>query len=126
MMKQDTQLAPNHSPWGPVQHAKMIAEGLWSVSTASHGGFYALDGVIAQMPEDLASIRTPYSNFPWYEEDCDWAILAVALPQYFEPQSVKNAILTAQMDRDYKPMMQVAAWLKANPNNAAQRKAEAC
>lgn len=59
---------PTTSPWGPVQHHSVIADGIVSVMTAGHGG-------VKLSPERNDQIPVPYRNSnAWYEEDCEWAI----------------------------------------------------
>ncbi len=65
--------APSSSPWGQIQDCERLSEGVWTVSTASHGGI-KLDRIRnALIPE---AARIPGG---WYEEDCDYAIPVVAL-----------------------------------------------
>jgi hypothetical protein len=64
--------APKYSPWGAIQQINELAPGIWSVSTASHGGIYVAPELYAKMPEVLKG--TAYSGGGWFEEDCDWAI----------------------------------------------------
>lgn len=91
------------SPWGPVQDRTSIANGISQVSTASHGGL-KLDAVRqTQMPPFLKP------TFPdgWYEEDCDWAKVAVVFPQFFAAHDVSNAVRT------------IKRWEAANPEALA-------
>ena len=37
-----------------------------------------------------------YGGPGWYEEDCDWAVVALAFPSMFEPMMVWAAIRTVQ------------------------------
>jgi len=60
----------DRSPWGKIQDAKELAQGVWFVSTASHGGIKLDRGRNGKIP---ALARTAAG---WYEEDCDWAIPA--------------------------------------------------
>ena len=57
------------TPWGRTQHAEKIAEGVYRVSTASHGGLRLLETAQAQLP---AGVRQMFLNGPeWVEEDCE-------------------------------------------------------
>lgn len=58
------------TPWGPAQHASVLAEGVVSVDTASHGGIWLSQPRITQVPEGIA----PINGRCWYEEDCEWAL----------------------------------------------------
>ena len=66
-------IIPHSTPWGPAQHETQIAEGVVSVSTAGHGGYYVEPAINATIPAYLRS------NDGWYEEDCDWSKAHVAL-----------------------------------------------
>ena len=77
-----------HTPWGESQSVKHIADGIVSVSTASHGGYILSDERNRQMPDCLRI------DEGWYEEDCDWALVAVAFPQFFEKKDVECATST--------------------------------
>ena len=68
----------SRTPWGKAQVVTDIAEGIHSVSTAGHGGIKLDRKRQLEMPKLL---RRPGG---WYEEDCDWALVATAFPQYFK------------------------------------------
>jgi len=74
------------SPWGEIQHVTQIADDIWQVDTASHGGLKVSDQRLAAMPAHLRT--TPYSQNGWFEEDCDWAFVAVCFPDAFKPEYV--------------------------------------
>jgi len=86
----------SHSPWGEVQHAEQYNADatIVSVSTASHGGIWVA-------PELNANIHyTIRNNDGWYEEDCEWSIVALTFPQIFtgfERDIAEGAL------RDYYP-----------------------
>ena len=77
--------APTYSPWGHPQQTQQIADGIWSVSTAGHGGVYVAPELLAQMPDYLRA-GTGYSSNGWFEEDCDWALACAAFPHLFSPR----------------------------------------
>ncbi len=66
-----------HSPWGVIDDVKKIAEGIERISTPSHGGLHLSSIINAAMPEAL---RRPDG---WYEEDVEWALVALAFPAHF-------------------------------------------
>lgn len=108
---------PQHTPWGAAQDQKRIAAGITSYSTASHGGYHLSTEVLAQMPTALAAIRT-YAGAGWYEEDCDWAIVALAFPQHFSDYNLYGAVATVLLcgEREKDPYMaEAAAWLRTDP-----------
>ena len=53
------------SPWGPIQHLTVLAEGVIEVETAGHGGIWLSAERLAQMPADERSTDG------WYEQDCE-------------------------------------------------------
>ncbi len=65
------------TPWGQADYTKQIARGIVSYSTPGHGGIHVSPTKQAKMPEALRI------ESGWYEEDCDWALVALAFPEYF-------------------------------------------
>lgn len=76
------------TPWGQSQTVETIADGITHVTTASHGGIHLSPERFAQMPPEY---QKTWAGAPWYEEDCDWAKVAVTFPEYFEKHVVENA-----------------------------------
>jgi hypothetical protein len=85
---------PKHSPWGAVDHGERIAEGVFFVSTPSHGGFKLAAALNLRIP---AAFRREGG---WYEEDCDEAIPVFFMPLLFKPVSVVNIIDAKSDDSD--------------------------
>lgn len=75
------------SPWGAVQEQTMMAPGIYSVSTPSHGGIF----VEPELWNTMKVKSTPYSQDGWFEEDCDWALVALAFPYAFSAEDVALA-----------------------------------
>lgn len=65
------------TPWGLSQTRMEYAEGIESVSTASHGGF-----MLGYFQNEVVDERWR-SRDGSYEEDCDWAIVAHTFPELF-------------------------------------------
>lgn len=57
----------DHSPWGVIETAEPVADGIVSVHTPSHGGIWLSEARLAQMPPG------EHSTDGWYEEDCEAA-----------------------------------------------------
>lgn len=57
-----------HTPWGAAQHVEQLADGIWSVSTAGHGGMKLDDERNRQIPAPFRA------DGGWYEEDECWAV----------------------------------------------------
>ena len=75
---------PTRSPWGTIQSATAIGP-FWQVSTAGHGGI--------KVPAELNRlIPAPHRRAGgWYEEDCEWSIVAIRFPEHFSEAQRKNA-----------------------------------
>mgnify|MGYP000046383870 CR=1 FL=1 len=66
-----------HTPWGASQGATSYAEGAVSHSTAGHGGVKLSAERNRQVHPMLRS------KGGWYEEDAEWAIVAITFPDLF-------------------------------------------
>ena len=65
------------TPWGGSQMAVIYAEGVIAHSTAAHGGFHLSCDRNAKVHPLLRKVTS------WYEEDCEWAIVAFSFPELF-------------------------------------------
>lgn len=75
-----------HTPWGEADSSRQIAVGIMEYTTPSHGGLHVSPSRLRQMPE-------PYRLWGgWYEEDCEWAMVAVSFPEFFSPHAVETAL----------------------------------
>lgn len=74
----------SNTPWGPAQGVERIADGIHNVYTSSHGGYH----LSPERNEVVPSYMRCEDG--WYEEDCDWVIVATVFPTEF----------TAEMDDD--------------------------
>lgn len=81
---------PQSSPWGQIDYAKQLAPGIWHVSTPGHGGIHVSTERRLAMPDHLKNVYT-YAGGNWFEEDCDWCIVALAYPEAFDAQSIDAA-----------------------------------
>ena len=70
-----------------------IAPGIMEYGTPSHGGIHVSATRLAQMPE---SWRESFAGDGWYEEDCDWALVALAFPECFDKRALEHALGTAE------------------------------
>ncbi len=70
------------TPWGPAQTMTRIAAGITAVTTSSHGGIRLSVERQARMPARYAGLNV-YGGGLWYEEDCEWCMVALAFPEYF-------------------------------------------
>ena len=81
-----------NTPWGSSQSVEVIAPGIRFLSTASHGGIELSRERLAEMPAHLKTPTTFYqAGSTFFEEDCEYARVVLAFPQYFTPTQVKQA-----------------------------------
>ena len=99
-----------HTPWGASQQQKKIADGITSYSTASHGGYHVSAARLAEMPDCIRDFKT-YAGTGWYEEDCDWCLVALSFPSLFDNRSCYYAVKTLKMSTsDYFKDLAAAYW----------------
>ena len=65
-----------HTPWGPPQDIEELAEGVWRVSTASHGGMKLSRERWNALP---ACVRDAMFTATFAEEDCEEPIVRTLL-----------------------------------------------
>ena len=65
-----------HTPWGPPQDVEELAEGIWRVSTAGHGGLKLSGERWAAIP---AAVRDAMLTPTFAEEDCEEPIVRTLL-----------------------------------------------
>lgn len=66
-----------NTPWGVSQGGTLYAEGVTGHSTAGHGGF----GLSNEQNRNVHPMLRSAGG--WYEEDADWAIVAITFPHLF-------------------------------------------
>ncbi len=94
-------------PWGVIQSADEIAPGIVHVTTAGHGGYWLSPERRADMPAEYRSIPT-FAGGNWFEEDCDWSLVALSFPEHFSMKAREAARSTVE-------------WLDANSERFAGR-----
>ena len=87
---------PEYSPWGKVQNCKILYPGVFSVSTASHGGVM-VHGSIARDILSPAARKHCFrdAGFYCFEEDCD---APVAIRELMD-----KGLYTAPVNDYFKP-----------------------
>lgn len=81
-------------PWGRADHVDTITPGITRAGTAGHAGIKLSPARRKAMPPELAV------KGGWYEEDNEWARVALAFPDAFptvEPDEAHRLV------RDYEP-----------------------
>lgn len=73
------------SPWGKIQSVIHYAPGIVLVETAGHGGFKLDAARNRAMPKDLRIAGG------WYEEDAEWALVAIGYPLLFTQRELRQA-----------------------------------
>ena len=99
---------PKYTPWGPSEVTHVVADGVAFVTTASRGGYWLSDDRLAKVPNHWRLARFhPSSDSSWFEEDCDWAIVAFFLPELFTPDEAKAADSTLD---NWHPDVKALRW----------------
>jgi hypothetical protein len=99
-LKRNEQYTMKQSPWGAVQSEKVLAEGITLITTASHGGIHL-------SRKHYLTVRLKFPDFstfaggPWYEEDCDVAVVMVCFPEAFSAETVARAKAAINADTKY-------------------------
>lgn len=73
------------TPWGRSDSKQEYAPGITFYDTPGHGGFKLHKALNDVVPYDLRNENC------WYEEDCEWAIVAFCFPTAFKPDVRKDA-----------------------------------
>ena len=76
---------PRRSMWGDVQTATQTAPGIWSVTTAGHGGIVLSPARNAMVPACLRRANAQY------EEDGEYAAVVFAFPDHFSAREIEVA-----------------------------------
>ena len=89
------------TPWGRADHVKRIGEingyAIYQVSTPSHGGDYVPSELLNAIPLAMQARAAKWSGSAhWYEEDCEWASVAVSFPTLFSPEALNHAQQTIE------------------------------
>lgn len=80
------------TPWGLVDTATYIANGVTHVSTPSHSGFHLSSDRLALVPLHWRKARhDPSETSPFFEGDCDWCFVAFTFPDLFPLKAMEHA-----------------------------------
>ena len=60
-----------YTPWGESDSQEILAEGIVSYGTPTHGGIWLSSERQAQLPEGIDNF---VHDLRWWEEDCDWVV----------------------------------------------------
>jgi len=82
---------PRNTPWGMADYSRKVADGIWCLSTPSHGGYWVSRERLLQMPPKFRSCAYCPKNGQWFEEDCSWCGVVLSFPEYFGEEEVQAA-----------------------------------
>ena len=77
------------TPWGSAQVKTVYGPGVVDFQTSSHGGLRVSGSALGRIP--LAEREAAFlasTNPGWFEEDCDWKIVARNLPELFSEREL--------------------------------------
>ena len=80
------------TPWGRPDHIEPLADGFYFVSTPSHGGYFVPENYRHLIPlawREATWNRQGMSG--WFEEDCDWCLVAVCFTRLFSEDAIEPA-----------------------------------
>ena len=87
---------PEYSPWGEVQHQEKLCSGVFSVSTASHGGIMVHRSVAKAVLSPAARKHCCRDgSYYCFEEDCDAPVAVREL--------LDKGLYTAPVNDYFKP-----------------------
>ena len=98
------------TPWGRAQHTHRYSVEVVQVSTASHGGFIVTGGS-KLLIRALWPWFEPFTGHGFYEEDCDWAVVVVAMQEHFTDEQVAAAVRTLRHWLDESDRARFIEWL---------------
>lgn len=97
------------TPWGRTDHLFRIdpqfVSQIVTVSTPSHGGYHVPSGAERDRLQAAFPKLDPEKH--WFEEDCEWAFVALCFTEFFPPQAIKAA--EKMMDSLYDGARPIAA-----------------
>ena len=90
------------TPWGIAEHVEELSDGLFAVSTASHGGLRLMERVQKRLTPDVLDT---FRNGPnWAEEDCEAPIVLTLLGLASAGQKRVALAVSMQYQR-YRPAL---------------------
>jgi len=81
----------SHTPWGAADHVRTVADGIVDVQTPGHGGYWLSAARLEVLRAKFPELSDSFAGFPWFEEDCDWAYVALAFPEHFDAKHLDAA-----------------------------------
>ena len=89
-------MAYRSTPWGQADSAEPRGKmGIFFYSTPSHGGFYVPEPMLRDIPVEWRNASfNGQGKSGWFEEDCDWCMVALTFPALFESGELEAAQAT--------------------------------
>ena len=92
------------SPWGKPESVTWLTDEMTGepvaiafVSTASHGGYYVGPELLQRIPSRWRAVSFGgRGKAGWFEEDCDWSMVALTFPTVFPVHAQEAARATWQ------------------------------
>ena len=128
---------PMYSPWGTVDHCKMLCYGAFEVQTARHGGVMILRELADEyLSKEAQAVGFNEGRYLCFEEDCDSPVairelldkglMKAPVNQYYKEGEYSATIddVIAAWHTDYLQAVEArkAAELKETPTQPKQKK----
>lgn len=128
---------PMYSPWGTVDHCKMLCYGAFEVQTARHGGVMILRELVDEyLSKEAQAVGFIEGRYLCFEEDCDSPVairelldkglMKAPVNQYYKEGEYSATIddVIAAWHTDYLQAVEArkAAELKETPTQPKQKK----
>ena len=128
---------PMYSPWGTVDHCKMLCYGAFEVQTARHGGVMILRELADEyLSKEAQAVGFVEGRYLCFEEDCDSPVairelldkglMKAPVNQYYKEGEYSATIddVIAAWHTDYLQAVEArkAAELKETPTQPKQKK----
>src|SRR3974390_413243 len=80
------------TPWGYADHVARRTRGVTFYSTPGHGGFKVSNGKLCRIPLEWRKASFCEQGMSgWFEEDCDWCLVALSFPELFSEKELVAA-----------------------------------
>ena len=114
---------PMYSPWGTVDHCKMLCYGAFEVQTARHGGVMILRELADEyLSKEAQAVGFNEGRYLCFEEDCD---SPVAIRELLDKGLMKAPVNQYYKEGEYSATIDdvIAAWHKDYLQAVEERKA---
>ena len=114
---------PMYSPWGTVDHCKMLCYGAFEVQSARHGGVMILRELADEyLSKEAQAVGFVEGRYLCFEEDCD---SPVAIRELLDKGLMKAPVNQYYKEGEYSATIDgvIAAWHKDYLQAVEERKA---